>query len=77
MDNKLLSDIMADRDRVKRERDLMTLGILADEGIHQVFGTRVQITVSWPDGPPAGFVDAEAVRQWAREQLAELRRTNG
>lgn len=74
MDNKLLSDIMADRDRVKRERDEMTLGILAEEGIHQVFGTRVQITVSWPDGPPGGFADAEAVRQWAREQLAELRR---
>jgi hypothetical protein len=77
MDYKLIADVTADRDRIRRERDAMTLGILAEEGIHQVFGTRVQIIVSWPDGPPDGFADAEAVRQWARERLAELRRVSG
>lgn len=51
----------------------LVLAILAEEGNLQAFGKPVQITVTWPQGPPDWFGNADEVRQWARDQLTEMR----
>lgn len=70
---ELWGQIAEDRDRVRHELNELQLAIFAGEDGHEVMGTPFQITVTWPEGPPPGFADADEFRQWARARLAKLR----
>jgi hypothetical protein len=66
-----LEDLQRHLDERSSRINEIGLAIVAEDVV-RLFGRRAQIAVTWPDGPPFG--DADSTREWAREQLAELRR---
>lgn len=80
----LYEQTRAEADRWREQYDRLVLVILAEPhklppfefppgttANHQVFGQPVNVSVEWPKGPPRSFADAQAVREWARDQLAK------
>lgn len=59
----------------QRRQDEMVLELLAGEPI-TLFGRRVEITFTWPDGLPMGHTDEAAFRAEMVEWLARHRAHN-
>jgi hypothetical protein len=69
-------------DRLAADHQRMMLSILAEfddehpppagtTGSHTIFGKPVRLHVEWLDGLPNWFANADAVREWARAELAK------
>lgn len=66
---ELVQQAMSHRDEVAEQQYRMALGLLAGERV-TFFGRAVEITISWPEGPPLDMSDAE-LRAWAAAELAK------